>query len=304
MYDPPIAEEDCATETDRYEDALDIDRRQLRQHLGLGPEPGDPPSNTPQIQPLFFIEQAPNSRGAKCKLSICGNNIWPGELRLALNPSMAYWGRYRSSCDYYHIHCFEKIADFSQADFLDRIQPVTRHTWKLRGLKGSSVLDGNYFVSGGVERLVLEWKVTLGKWMDMRDGVYDEESNRLSEDFEALLRKAGSAEYPNLSQPEGMTYFEYHNLRYHFAPYESDGPGDTEEWNLFTTYLDSTAEALDKPHSLSTMLQRYQNDAVLARKDERELDEAAKEARRQLGEKAVRALRRLSTIPIPPVSLF
>ncbi|KAK6810757.1 hypothetical protein RU639_013521 [Aspergillus parasiticus] len=204
--------------------------------------------------------------------------------------------------DYYHIYCFEKIADFSQADFLDRIQPLTRNTWKLRGLKaGNVVLSGIYLVPGGVERLVLQWKVTLGKWMDKRDGVYDE-SDRLSEEFEALLRKAGSAEYPNLARPEGMSFFEYQNLLSHLAPYESDGSGDTEEWNLFTAYLDSTAEALDKPHSLSTMLQHWQNDAALAGKEGRELDEAAKEARHQLGKKAVRALQRLSAILMPQTS--
>jgi hypothetical protein len=126
------------------------------------------------------------------------------------------------------------------------------------------VLDGNYLVPGGVERLVLEWKVTHGKWIDKRDGVYDEseDEKRVHADFFALLRKAGSSEYKQLMKPTGLSFDEYYNLLGPLAPYESDGPHDTEEWNLFDTYLDSTVKALDNPHDLSTMLQRWHDDVV------------------------------------------
>ncbi|KAH1545494.1 hypothetical protein KXX57_004575 [Aspergillus fumigatus] len=249
---------------DADSDSLKTERKLLRQHLGLGPNPGDPPAGPPpQTQPLFFIEMAPDSRGgAKCKLPTCDENIMPGELRLAMNPAMGYGSWSRSSASLYHIHCFEKLADFTQADFLDRIQPLTRQTWKLRGLNAGSVLDGNYLVPGGVERLVLEWKVTHGKWIDKRDGVYDEseDEKRVHADFFALLRKAGSSEYKQLMKPTGLSFDEYYNLLGPLAPYESDGPHDTEEWNLFDTYLDSTVKALDNPHDLSTMLQRWHDD--------------------------------------------
>lgn len=280
---------------DADSDSLKTERKLLRQHLGLGPNPGDPPAGPPpQTQPLFFIEMAPDSRGgAKCKLPTCDENIMPGELRLAMNPAMGYGSWSRSSASksqiplkvgffclslirydadhmlhlfagLYHIHCFEKLADFTQADFLDRIQPLTRQTWKLRGLNAGSVLDGNYLVPGGVERLVLEWKVTHGKWIDKRDGVYDEseDEKRVHADFFALLRKAGSSEYKQLMKPTGLSFDEYYNLLGPLAPYESDGPHDTEEWNLFDTYLDSTVKALDNPHDLSTMLQRWHDDVV------------------------------------------
>ncbi|KAL4931660.1 uncharacterized protein BDV17DRAFT_241154 [Aspergillus undulatus] len=102
----------------------------IRQHLGLGPNPGDPPANSPpQTQPLFFIEMAPDSRGgAKCKLPTCDEIIMPGELRLAMSPAMSYGGWSRLSASLYHIRCFEKLAGFTHADFLDRIQPLTRQT--------------------------------------------------------------------------------------------------------------------------------------------------------------------------------
>ncbi|CAP91151.1 hypothetical protein E8E15_000361 [Penicillium rubens] len=287
-------------------DPLEIERKLLRQHLGLGPNPGDPPADSPpQIQPLFFIEMAPDSRrGAKCKLPTCDENIMPGELRLAMNPAMIYGGWSKSSASLYHIHCFEKLADFTHADFLDQIQPLTRQTWKLRGINAGSVLDGNYLVPGGVERLVLEWKVTHGKWIDKRDGVCDEseEEKRVYADFLALLRKAGSSKYKQHMKPTGLPHDKYHNLLVTLAPYESDGPDDTEEWNLFDTYLDSTVKAFNDPHDLSTMLQRWHEDVALVSKDVDGLDERGRAAKARLGAKAIRALKRLSVIPMPSLA--
>ncbi|KAJ5865867.1 hypothetical protein N7534_000420 [Penicillium rubens] len=245
-------------------DPLEIERN-LRQHLGLGPNPGDPSADSPpQTQPLFFIEMTPDSRkGAKCKLPTCDENIMSGELRLAMNPAMSSGG-WPKSASLYHIHCFEKLADFTHADFLDRIQPLTRQTWKLRGLNTGSVLDGNYLVPGGVERLVLEWKVTHGKWIDKRDGVCDEseEEKHVYADFLALLHNAGSSKYKQLIMPTGLPHDKYYNLLVTLAPYESNGPDDTEEWNLFDTYLDSTVKAFNNPHDLSTMLQRWHEDVL------------------------------------------
>jgi hypothetical protein len=68
--------------------------------------------------------------------------------------------------DFYHVRCFEDLVDFSQAAYIDRILPVTRHNARMRGLKGTSVADGNYLLDGGAERLVLEWKSSMGKLID------------------------------------------------------------------------------------------------------------------------------------------
>ncbi|KAL3472604.1 hypothetical protein BJX99DRAFT_272841 [Aspergillus californicus] len=284
--------------------SLHTQRRLLRQHLGLAPNPGSPARSPPQTQPLFFIEMAPDSnRGEQCKLPACGENVMSGELRLAMTPSMGYGSQSRSSADFYHIHCFEKLVDFNQADYLDRIQPVTRQTWKLRGLNATSVLDGNYLVPGAVERLVLEWKVTRGRWIDKRDGAPVESEQKggfgaLAPLFE-ILRNAGSSKYKEPTERTGLPLDEYYNLRCILAPYESDGPGDTDEWNLFQVYLDSTMKALDNPHDLSSMLGRWYYDATLSCKEENELDEQGKAAKAKLGEKAVRALKRLLAVPMP-----
>jgi hypothetical protein len=49
------------------------------------------------------------------------------------------------------------------------------------------VIDGNYLASGGVQHLVLVWKVTYEKWADKRDGLYDESKDRIPAYFDSLL---------------------------------------------------------------------------------------------------------------------
>lgn len=163
--------------------------------------------------------------------------------------------------DFYHIHCFEKIADFSQADFLDRVQPLTRNSMQFRHLKSSSILDGNYLVDAGAERLTLEWRVTLEKLIDKRDGVQIEPTDVA---FNDLLRKSGSSKYVPQRVPN-MSTFEYMLLIDTLAPIESDGPEDAEEWNLFEEYLavaDDDQEGLKNRHSLSETLETWRQDVV------------------------------------------
>ncbi|KAJ5494653.1 hypothetical protein N7463_010740 [Penicillium fimorum] len=150
------------------------------------------------------------------------------------------------------MHCFEKIADFSRIALLDRVQPLTRHTFKFPNVNVGGIMDGNYLVSGGVERL----KVTHGKWADKRDGLYDESKNILPAHFDSLLRQAGSAVYQGFKIPNGMDKYKYYNLITTLAPNESEGPDDKLEWNWFNKYLESSAQALDNPYDFSSML-RY-----------------------------------------------
>lgn len=140
-------------------DALIRARRDLQNHIGLGPEPGDPTyPDPPEVLRVFFVKVAPYSyRGPKCKLSTCGQRIQPGSLRFAVSPGMGQNKKIRC-LDFYHIRCFEAIADFSQLEFIRRVEPLTRSTWRFRGLAASSIFDANYLVSAGIERLILEWK--------------------------------------------------------------------------------------------------------------------------------------------------
>jgi hypothetical protein len=56
-----------------------------------------------------------------------------------------------------------------------------------------SIMDGEYLVDGGAERLVLEWKVRRGKKLDDRDGV--DQGEGIAPAFDKLLRRAGSSTY-------------------------------------------------------------------------------------------------------------
>ncbi|KAL2216035.1 hypothetical protein M432DRAFT_645900 [Thermoascus aurantiacus ATCC 26904] len=96
-----------------------------------------------------------------------------------------------------------------------------------------------------------------------------------------------------------MSDNEYLILLRDLAPHESDGPDDSQEWNLFDSYLNGGEDSLNNPHDLSDMLNDWENDVVLATTDEDKLDAAGKDAKLKLGEKAIRALKRLSTIPLP-----
>jgi hypothetical protein len=256
------------------EDLISSAKSDLRTHMGIGEE------RPPTIEVLFFVEVAPYSsrRGAACQFVTCDKRIKEDDYRIAVHPGMnnvykspgktrlrksfeILQSEFTAFTDFYHVRCFEKLVDFSQAAYLDRITPVTRNTARLRGLKGTTIADGNYLLDGGAERLVLEWKVSMGRLMSRRDGVPDEP---LEPDFDALLHKSGSASY----QPKkitNMTDFEYFQLAHSLAPIESDGAEDQEEWNLFEQYLPlqfEDLEDLNERHSLSNMLSLWRVESV------------------------------------------
>jgi hypothetical protein len=96
-------------------------------------------------------------------------------------------------------------------------------------LKGTTIADGNYLLDGGAERLVLEWKDSVGRLIDRRDGVF---CKPIDPAFNDLLHKPGSSSYkPKML--DGMTIHEFVNLCSSLAPIESDGVDDREEWDLF-----------------------------------------------------------------------
>ncbi|KAL2812252.1 hypothetical protein BJX63DRAFT_248206 [Aspergillus granulosus] len=280
---------------------LDSERARLRNHLGLPTHEGAPFPDQPRIQPLFFIERVPDSRAVTCSLPGCTRgSLQPGELRLALNPGMGGDMWFRSSSDYYHIPCFELLADFASPAYLDRIQPLTRNTFKLRGLKPSSVLDGSYLLPGGIERLILEWKITRGKAIDKREGVYDERMYTLDESVYELLYRAGSRRYRPICRPGSLDQFEFYTLSKTLAPNEHSSRG-REEWNLFEAFLGEE----EGVHDLSGMLGRWQDAVALARQDTRSPSSnsvsSEDEDQTVLSPTAVRAIRRLSVIPTPQI---
>lgn len=128
-------------------------------------------------------------------------------------------------------------------------------------MKATSILDGNYLVDGGAERLLLQWKVTQGQHIDERDGVVQPDEP-LAQNFADLLSKAGLPGF----QPQivnGMTQHEFFNLITSLAPNESDGPEDSGPWNLFEEYLTARdPESLNNRHDLSAMLAKWRAHTV------------------------------------------
>ncbi|KAH7129131.1 hypothetical protein EDB81DRAFT_808769 [Dactylonectria macrodidyma] len=285
-------------------DPLRINIEMLRDHMGLPRRSdGSPPRFTPGVTALFFIETAPpSSRGSRCKLPTCTKGpINPGQYRIALNPSMDYGNFMRGregTADFYHLRCFEMIADFSQISYLKRVNPVTRSTFNLRGIKASSMMDGNYLLDGGAERLVLQWKVERGRQIDERDDAPIHDQPPLAQDFADLLKRAGEPGF-QAQKPEGMEFSEFRNLTTILAPNESDGPEDDEVWNLFDEFLYTREPgSLDNRHDLSDMLETWQSYSMLATEDESMLNAAGLEAKAKLRPKDIRALQRLSRIPM------
>ncbi|KUJ18896.1 uncharacterized protein LY89DRAFT_696307 [Mollisia scopiformis] len=304
------ANQQSSSETLHNNDQIIEATKALRRHIGLAEDPGEESTlPKPSPEPLFFIEVAPPSnRGARCKLH-CPKNIMPGEYRIAVDPGQEeYYGRggnpgkcskfpkwssallIQPSIDYYHIHCFEKTADFSQASFLDRVMPLTRNVTRLKNLKGSSILDGHYLLDAGAERLGLQWMVTMGKLVDKRDGVgiADPEGDDKVTYLMDLINKAGSSSYKP-KMPSGMSTFY-------------DGPDDSEEWNLFQEYLavsEEHDESLDNRHSLSQTLDAWRFDVTLATSEN--LSDRGKELKAELSPKAIRAIKRLDVTPMPDV---
>lgn len=151
------------------------------------------------------------------------------------------------------------IADLTKRDYFLRVEPVTRATWKARGLKPMSALERNFFCAGGVERLVLEWRFRRQNLVCAREGMVLE---TVVPELAEMLYTAGSSGFNHSLVVPDVPATEARLLQDSLAPYESDGPGDTNEWNLFDAYMDKHPSSLDDSHSLSTMLSLWDTDEV------------------------------------------
>lgn len=124
------------------------------------------------------------------------------------------------------------------------------------------MLDGNYLLDAGAERLTLEWKLSVGKLIDKRDGV--ETKDEMSAALTDLFYKAGSSKYVPQELPDNLSMFERGLLSSTLAPIESDGPEDMEEWNLFDEYLvvKDDQKILEQRHTLAITLSLWRQHVV------------------------------------------
>lgn len=181
-------------------------------------------------------------------------------------------------------------------------------------------------VDAGAERLTLSWINTRKRLIRRRDGIKTQDVEDLKPDFADLLFDAGLPLFVG-KQWSGVRETEFLWLSEDIAPYESDGPGDEQSWNIFQGHLDDRPESLNNVDELSSMLTHWQVDmvsipgnsqsskpglkyilqeAAMAEveggDDQKVSDEqrlATQRRRDELGRKAVRALQRMSVIPTP-----
>ncbi|PGG99268.1 hypothetical protein AJ79_08605 [Helicocarpus griseus UAMH5409] len=221
--------------SDANDIALKYERNSVRRCIDRAADA----QSSDYIKPIFRIEKS--SRKCKCALSTCKTTISPSELRffwLRIFPGIKTFRK-----DYYHLRCFEKNANFSQAAVLRRVEVTA-------------------CVPGGVERLFDEWRKRQLRAIARREQTADTDHQNCSDPkLDHLRYWAGSRSFSDSGQPDSISYDEYCLLHGILAPYESDGPGDTQELDLFDEFLGTlkqfnpprapTVEDLRNPHSLS-----------------------------------------------------
>ncbi|RYP24535.1 hypothetical protein DL765_000555 [Monosporascus sp. GIB2] len=137
-----------------------------------------------------------------------------------------------------------------------------------RGVKGSSVRDGNHMLDGGAERPVLEWMASMDRLIAQRDGVQREPLDPAFSDL--LHNKAG--------RPEGTPQPEPHAERVADCYGNKVLPG----------------KRTGTTHSQLTITLQ-----IVAGYDEDRLTDEGKEMKKDVSEKGIRAIRRLSSIQMP-----
>jgi hypothetical protein len=146
------------------EDRINLAKTELRTHIGIGEPPSDSETPVP-----FFIERTPYSTrgGAAYQHVTCNEIIEKCSYRVAVYLGMnnVYKSPGRTDrwvghflhreltafLDFYYMRCFEDLVDFSQAAYFYRVQTVTKSTANMRELKTTSIMDGHYFLDGGVK---------------------------------------------------------------------------------------------------------------------------------------------------------
>lgn len=203
--------------------------------------------------PLFFIESRKRGRGGmpKCVLSNCGELIRGADYRVRVgtiefntnsgyivvpaSPEMVW--TFRSLIPIqggeYHVKCFELAAALFDVRYLNRISLVIRDRRDLCPEILSQICvseDDKRYLDGGAMRLAISWlsnrlhEVAAQEWLDSLP------KNTVNGE---IWRHAGSAKFRKDIIPDNL---KDSSLVTKLAPFESDGEGDTEEWNMHTQY--------------------------------------------------------------------
>ena len=129
----------------------------------------------------------------------------------------------------------------------------------MRIIRDNIPAHSGYWLDGGAERLVAEWKLRMYRMAVDRGQVA---AVAVDPGVKNLFYDAGSAKFvPQRLGPQDS--IEVQLLSHQLAPNESDGPGDAYEWNLFACYLQH--ERVIHKHHLSNMLLRWKYHMVCTR---------------------------------------
>ncbi|KAG0646062.1 hypothetical protein D0Z07_8214 [Hyphodiscus hymeniophilus] len=241
-------------------DNLIAQKNALLDYIGLGAYHTAPDPDSFSPTPLYFIERAPvggKSRCSECLKPIASDTYRVTEyIALTRNLRTRKSGRRTTTS---HVSCFEKTKDFfSKPEDFRRIIPVTKSTWAVRNIMDTR-LDERTICAGGVERLLTEWKLFKQSWFDMNVG---EEVTCAMGRLGDIWSHAGSSES---KRPEYWSAIDEQDWKLwltDLAPYESNGPDDTEQWNLFETFFNQDNGTLQYPFTLSGMLKKWEDYAV------------------------------------------
>ncbi|KUJ15971.1 uncharacterized protein LY89DRAFT_719640 [Mollisia scopiformis] len=133
-------------------------RTALRQHIGL--EPGRTRTSTvAQVGFWLKLSHTPSL----CRLDCDTPTIASKTYRISVRPGMPNMARFRGTThvSFYHVHCFEKIADFSQTHYLDRLRPVTRQyptSSSHSSIPPDAISAGRHVLDAGAQLLFEFWK--------------------------------------------------------------------------------------------------------------------------------------------------
>jgi hypothetical protein len=104
----------------RVQKDIETQWQDLRRHLAPRYVSGSRGERDPDLEhvPEIVVQVAPKSQnGAGCRLVSCRDKINPYEYRIALRPGMDIFNT-RENPEYFHVDCFEKLADLSSPEIL------------------------------------------------------------------------------------------------------------------------------------------------------------------------------------------
>lgn len=123
-----------------------------------------------QLRPqhVFLVEHPHTGRiPAKCRYSLCPQpnknlTLDGDDYQITVSPGLGHAMRGHLAA-YYHVACFEQLVDWTRANNLNRLMPLTPKTLDHRS--ETSATPFRYMIDTGAEHLVWRWRELMWQWM-------------------------------------------------------------------------------------------------------------------------------------------